>query len=149
MTSRLTVNKFIIYLVLIAFTAGCTTMRPLPASDAQSLASQIEVGDKVKIMRNDDTDVTFKVSAVSDEGISGDDVFVAYSDIRWVQVSQTSTGKTVLLVAGIGVVVLAIAVSSYDSGITFGNGGGGSGAISWFLLLIGYLLLLARRRCKL
>ena len=72
MTSRLTVNKFIIYLVLIAFTAGCTTMRSLPATDAQSIASQIEVGDKIKIIRNDNTDVTFKVSAVSDEGISGD-----------------------------------------------------------------------------
>ena len=105
MTSRLTVNKFIIYLVLIAFTAGCTTMRSLPATDAQSLASQIEVGEKIKIMRNDDTDVTFKVIAVSDEGISGDGVFVAYSDIRGVQVRQTSTGKTVGLVAAVIVVV--------------------------------------------
>ena len=111
MTSRLAVNKFIIYLVLIAFTAGCTTMRSLPATDAQSLASQIEVGDKIKIMRNDNTDVTFKVSAVSDEGISGDGVFVAYSNIRQVQVSQTSIGKTLGLVAAIVVVVGAIALS--------------------------------------
>ncbi len=116
MTNRLAVNKFIIYLVLVAFTAGCTTMRSLPATDAQSLASQIEVGDKIKIMRNDNTDVTFKVSAVSDEGISGDGVFVAYSDIRQVQVSQTSTGKTVGLVAAIVVVLVAIGLSSADFG---------------------------------
>ena len=113
MTSRLAVNKFIIYLVLIAFTAGCTTMRPLPATDAQSLASQIEVGDKIKIMRNDNTDVTIKVSAISDEGISGDGVFVAYSDIRQVQVRQFSTGKTVGLVAAI-VIVVAVLAASYD-----------------------------------
>ncbi len=111
MTSRLAVNKFIIYLVLIAFTAGCTTMRPLPATDAQSLASQIEVGDKIKIMRNDNTDVTFKVSAVSDEGISGDGVFVAYSDIRQVQVSQASTGGKVSLVAVMALVFLALLAS--------------------------------------
>ena len=111
MTSRLTVNKFIIYLVLIAFTAGCTTMQSLPATDAQSLASQIEVGDKIEIIRNDNTDVTFKVSVVSDEGISGDGVFVAHSDIQQVQVRQFSTGKTVSLVAAIVVVVLA---ASYD-----------------------------------
>jgi len=117
MTSRLTVTKFIIYLVLIAFTAGCTTMRSLPATDAQSLTSQLEVGDKIKIMRNDETDVTFKVSAVSDEGISGDGVFVAFSDIRQVQVSQTGTGKTVGLVAGIGILVALLA----------SGGGGGSG----------------------
>ena len=118
MTSRLTVNKFIIYLVLIAFTAGCTTMRSLPATDAQSFASQIEVGDKIKIIRNDLTDVTFEVGAVSDEGISGDGVFVAYSDIRQVQVRQFSTGKTVGLVAAI-VAGLAIAIAAGDP-ITFG-----------------------------
>jgi hypothetical protein len=122
MTSRLTVTKFIIYLVVIAFTAGCTTMRSLPATDAQSLTSQLEVGDEIKIMRNDDTDVTFKVSAVSDEGISGDGVFVAYSDIRQVQVRQSSTGKTVGLVAAI-VAGLAIAIigSNIDSGVDFSN----------------------------
>ncbi len=122
MTSRLTVNKFIIYLVLIAFTAGCTTMRSLPATDAQSLASQIEVGDKIKIIRNDLTDVTFKVSAVSDEGISGVGVFVAYSDIRQVQVRQFSTGKTVGLVAAIVAVLAAVASSAGPGQINLGGG---------------------------
>ena len=120
MTSRLTVNKFIIYLVLIAFTAGCTPMRPLPTTDAQSLASQIEVGDQIKIIRNDLTDVTFKVGAISDEGISGGGVFVAYSDIRQVQVRQPSTGKTVGLVAAIGLgISIAIGLSNISSGIDF------------------------------
>ena len=122
MTNRLAVNKFIIYLVLVAFTAGCTTMRPLPATDAQSLANEIEVGDKIKISRNDYTDVTFKVSAVSDEGISGDGVFVAYSDIRQVQVRQSSTGKTVGLVAAIVAgLAIAIAASDISSGVDFSN----------------------------
>ena len=118
MTNRLAVNKFIIYLVLVAFTAGCTTMRPLPATDAQSLANEIEVGDKIKISRNDYTDVTFKVSAVSDEGISGDGVFVAYSDIRQVQVRQSSTGKTVGLVVAVGLAI-AIAIGANDLGSGF------------------------------
>ncbi len=116
MTSHLTANKFIIYLVLISFTAGCTTMRSLPATDAQSLASQIEVGDEIKIMRNDDTDVTFKVSAVSDEGISDEGIFVAYSDIREVQVRQSSTGKTVGLVAAIVAIAIIIAKGIEDLG---------------------------------
>ena len=87
-------------------------MRSLPPTDAQSLASQIEVGDKIKIIRNDDTVVTFEVGAFSNEGISGDEVFVAYSDIRQVQLRQFSTGKTVGLVAAIVVAVLA---ASYDT----------------------------------
>jgi hypothetical protein len=111
MTNYLMVNKFIMCFVLIAFTSGCTTMRPAPATDAQSLANQIEVGDKIKITRRDNSDVAFKVSAVSAEGISGDGVLVAYSDIQQVQVREFSTGKTVGLVAGV-VGILAIIVGS-------------------------------------
>ena len=113
MDARLTVNKFIIYLLLIAFTAGCTTMQSLPATDVQSLASQIAVGDKIKIIRTDETDVTFKVNAVSDEGISGEGVFVAYSDIRQVQVSKTSAVKTVRLTVGIVAVAAIVLLAQY------------------------------------
>lgn len=116
MTSRNPVNNFIIYLVLIAFTAGCTTMRPLPTTSGQSLSSQIEVGDKITIIRNDLTEVTFKVADVSEEGLSGDGVFVAFSDIQQVQVRQFSTGRTVAVVAAI-VGFLAILASSVDYGL--------------------------------
>jgi len=115
--SRLTVNKLTVYLVLIAFTAGCTTMRSLPATDAQSLASQIEVGDKINIIRNDLTEVRFEVTAVSDKGISGDGVFVAYSDIRQVQVRRFSTGKTVSLVVVIVAAVIITIASILPAGV--------------------------------
>ncbi len=98
-------TRVVICFVLIVFTTGCTTMRPLSAIDAQSLARQIDVGDKIKIMRNDGTDITFKVSAVSDEGISGDEVFIAYSDIRQVEVSLHSPVKTYGFLA-VGALVL-------------------------------------------
>ncbi len=111
--ARLKFNKFVVYFALIALLAGCASFETLPGTDAQSLASQIEVGDKIKIMRNDDTDVTFKVSAVSDEGISGDEVFVAYSDIRQVQVRQLSTLKTVGLIAAI-IAVLVAGTKDFD-----------------------------------
>lgn len=116
MTSRNPVNNFIIYLVLIAFTAGCTTMRPLPTTSGQSLSSQIEVGDKITIIRNDLTEVTFKVADVSEEGLSGDGLFVAFSDIQQVQVRQFSTGKTVGLVAAI------VGVLALGSGVDAGGG---------------------------
>lgn len=118
------VNKLIISLILIAFTTACVTMRPLSTTDSQSLASQIEVGDKIKIVRNDDTDVAFKVSAVSDEGLSGDGVFVAYSDIRRVQVGQSTSATTLGVVAGIGILVALIASGGGGSG---GGGPGGPG----------------------
>jgi len=118
MTYCSTSNKFIVYLVLIAFTAGCTSMGTLPTTDTQSLLSQIEAGDTVKVVRNDRTEVTFKVTNVSDDGISGDGVFVAVSDIRQVQIRQFSTGKTLGLVAAI-VGVLAIIASSVSVGVGY------------------------------
>ena len=118
MTYRSASNKVIVYLILIAFTTGCTSMGTLPTTDAQSLLSQIEAGDTIKVVRNDTTEVTFKVTNVSDDGISGDGVFVAVSDIRQVQIRQFSTGKTAGLVAAI-VGVLAILASSVTTGVSY------------------------------
>ena len=98
-------GKVVIYIVLISFATGCTTMRPLPATDAQSIASHIEVGDKVQIIRNDASDVKFKVETISNEGLDGDGIFVAYSDILQISVREHSTAKTVGLIAAILVVV--------------------------------------------
>jgi len=80
-------------------------MRPLPATDAQSIASHIEIGDKVQITRNDASDVKFKVETISNEGLDGDGIFVAYSDILQISVREHSTAKTVGLIAAILVVV--------------------------------------------
>ena len=99
--------RIVFCVVLISFVAGCTTMRPLPAIDAQSIASHIEVGDKVQITRNDASDVKFKVETISNEGLDGDGIFVAYSDILQISVREHSTAKTVWLVAAILVVVKA------------------------------------------
>jgi hypothetical protein len=107
-------TKFFVCIVLLAFAAGCTTMRSLPSSDAQSVASQIEVGDKVQVTRNDGSDVEFKVEAISNEGLAGDGVFVTYSDILQVRVREHSTAKTVGLVVAILVVVKGL--SDYAEG---------------------------------
>ena len=103
------VNKIVISIVLLLFVMGCTTTRILSANDPQSIASQLKVGDNVQITRNDDSDVKFKVEAISNEGIDGDGIFVAYSDIQQVQIREHSTAKTVGLVAVILIVIKALA----------------------------------------
>lgn len=109
MTKRLTGNNLIIHLVLVSIMAGCTTMQPVYGTDARSLARQIQVGNKINIIRNDESDVTFKVGAVSDEGISGDGVFVAYSDIRQVQISTAKPmNQTLILVIVVAASMLFI-----------------------------------------
>jgi len=108
-------DKVVICILLISFVTGCTTMRPLPAADAQSIASHIEVGDKVQIIRNDASDVKFKVETISNEGLDGDGIFVAYSDILQISVREHSTAKTVGLIAAILIVVKGLA--DYSSGV--------------------------------
>jgi hypothetical protein len=105
-------GKVVICIVLILFVAGCTTMRPLPSTDAHSIASSIEVGDKVEIIRNDASDVKFKVETISNEGLDGDGIFVAYSDILQIRFSEHSTAKTVGLIA----VILVVVKGLYDYG---------------------------------
>jgi protein involved in polysaccharide export with SLBB domain len=109
-------TRSIVCLVLIAFTAGCTTMRPVYGTDATSYATQIEVGDKIEITRNDLTTVQFKVTDISDEGISGDGTFVAYSDIQQVQTVRIKTGATIALVV-LGVLAIAGAGAASAGGL--------------------------------
>lgn len=116
-----TANKFVISIVLISFVTGCTTMRPLPAADAQSIASHIEVGDKVQIIRNDASDVKFKVESISDEGLDGDGIFVAYSDILQISVREHSTAKTVGLIAAILIVLKGMYDIADATGSTLGG----------------------------
>jgi hypothetical protein len=116
-----TANKFVISIVLISFVTGCTTMRPLPAADAQSIASHIEVGDKVQIIRNDASDVKFKVETISDEGLEGGGIVVAYSDILQISVREHSTAKTVGLIAAILIVVKGMYDYADATGSTLGG----------------------------
>ena len=102
-------NKIVISIVLLSFVTGCTTTRSLLTNDAQSIASQLKVGDKVQITRSDASDVRFKIEAISNEGIDGDGIFVAYSDIQQIQIREHSTAKTVGLVAAIMVVLKGLA----------------------------------------
>jgi hypothetical protein len=104
--------KIIICIVLIAFVTGCSTMRALPAIDAQSIMSELEPGDDVQITRSEAPDVKFKIEAISNEGLVGDGIFVAYSDILQVRVREPSSAKTVGLVVAILVVVKGL----YDYG---------------------------------
>lgn len=102
-------NKFIISIVLLSFVAGCTTTRSLPANDAQSVASHLKIGDKVGITRSDASEVKFKLDAISNDGIEGDGIFVAYADIQQIQIRERSTVKTVALVAAILIVLKGLA----------------------------------------
>jgi hypothetical protein len=114
-------NKFVISIVLLSFVSGCTTTRSLPTNDAQSVASQLKIGDKVRITRSDASEVKFKIDAISNEGIEGDGIFVAYADMQQVQIKEHSTGKTVALVAVILTVLIGWAAYADAVGTLLGG----------------------------
>jgi len=90
-----------------------------PSHDSST--SQLEVGDKVRVIRHDATDAKFKIDTITIEGIGGDGVFVAYSDIQAVQVREHSTAKTVGLVAATLIVIEALV--DYSDGVNSLYGG--------------------------
>ena len=107
-------TRVVICFVLIAFTVGCTTMRPVYGTSAASVSARIEVGDKIEITRNDSSSVKFRVTAISDDGISGRGTFVAYSDIRRLQVSTVKPLNNKWAIGILVVLAAAYAISQSE-----------------------------------
>jgi len=107
-------TRVVICSVVIAFTAGCTSMRTVSGDDAAGPSDKVWVGEKVKITRNDLSSVKFRVTEISDDGISGDGIFVAYTDIQQLQVRHKNndddghTNKAGAIIGGVLVAVVAL-----------------------------------------
>ena len=109
-------TRVVICSVLIAFTAGCTSMQTVSGGDAAGPSDKVWVGEKVKITRNDLSLVKFRVTEISDDGISGDGIFVAYTDIQQLQVrhknndGQGHENKAGRIIGGVLLAVVALPV---------------------------------------
>jgi len=106
-------KKLVIWIVLITFTAGCTTAQQISA-DAATIQTHVNPGDKVKIYMNDETLSTLKmhVTGITDEGLQGKGYFVQYSDMNHIEIKNISTAKTLLLVGGLLLVVVTVVAAS-------------------------------------
>ncbi len=105
MISNDSLNKAVLCSVLLTFTLGCTTTRPLAMTSPQALVDLVAVGDTVEVKRKTGDSLEFKVTEVSKEGIRGSGVFVPYSDIQQLAQSRDNHVGTALLVI-LGVAVL-------------------------------------------
>ncbi len=113
-------TRFVIYSVLVAFTAGCTTMQPVHRMDAESVSARIKVGDDIEIIRNDSRSVKFRVTAISDRGIIGYGNFVRFSDIQQVQLQQKRDNKAGKIIGGVilgAAVVAGVALYGIGAGL--------------------------------
>ena len=112
-------TRVVICFVLIAFTAGCTTMQPVYGTNAAAVSAQIEVGDKIGITRNDSSSAKFTVTAISDDGISGDGTFVAFSDIKQLQLQVRRKNNAGSIIGG--VILGAAVVTVWAIGVGLEN----------------------------
>ena len=116
MTGHEPLNKALVCIVLLAFTLGCTTTRPLTTSSPQALVASVAVGDEVEIERNDGTRVKLDVTEVSIAGIRGGSIFVPYADIQQVSVIHENwIGTGLLVILGVG--LLYAMEKNFDCGL--------------------------------
>jgi hypothetical protein len=99
-------KKIIAILVTICL-YGCTTMGSLPATPEQ-ITKSVKVGDVVNVKQKNGWEEKFKVTSIKNNTLYGAHDKVPFNQIQTLQKQQVSTGKTVLLSAGIagGVVIL-------------------------------------------
>jgi len=95
---------------------GCTSLKTIEAPP-DKLHEQIrhenlvKVGDKVRIITEDQKEQQFVVIAVNGDEIRGEDVAIPIDSIVTMETREFSTGKTVLLGVGITGTVLLIATA--------------------------------------
>jgi len=99
--------KLLSALVVVLMVTGCSTMTPVEMSPDQlhdqiSTGDILHEGDKVKIVTTDGKTHQFKVSAITDASIIGDDIEVPIADIVAIETKEFSGGKTAALVGGVG-----------------------------------------------
>jgi hypothetical protein len=131
MNHRSTCSKIISILVIINL-IGCTSLQTIEAPP-DKLHEQIrhenllKVGDKVKIITEDQKDYQFVVTAINQDEIRGEDVTIPIDSIAAVQTRVLSTGKTALLAGGITatilVVMIIIAIAIAPAAILASSGG--------------------------
>jgi len=112
-------------LTVTAFLAtGCSSLQNVPLAQTQqgSARPTVEVGESVVVTKKDGAKEKFKVSAVNDDALVGQNVRVPYGDMASLQVQRSDgSHKTAIIVGAAIVGALVIAAASS------GGGGGGSG----------------------
>ena len=115
MTQHTMFRKITSILVIINL-IGCTSLQTIDAPP-DKLHEQIrhedivKIGDKVRIVTEDQNEHQFVVTAINENEISGEEVTIPIDSIVTLETREFSTGKTVLLSVGITGTVLLIATA--------------------------------------
>jgi hypothetical protein len=108
-------------ILICAFVAtGCTNWRTLETPEPREAVAQISVNDEVKIVAADGSTYEFRVAAIKDDAVIGNNnERVLIEDIKIVEVRRFAAGKTGLLVLGPPVLIVGAIVIWFACCFTF------------------------------
>ena len=115
--------KLISTIIVVLVATGCTSLKSIEMSPEQLqerivAGDVIKVGDDVRIFTEDGENHEFKVTAISDDQVSGSDGTVSVGDIVALETREFSGGKTALFAGSSLALVLVIAAVTV-AGLSF------------------------------
>ena len=108
-------SKFVTVFLFILLASGCSTVTPVEMTPEQvqqkiSEGEVIGVGDTVKVVTSNGDVYNFKVTAVTNQQILGNDIEIPIEEVVAIETKEFSAGKTATLAGGT-VVLWAIIVA--------------------------------------
>jgi len=106
--SHPTIYKSIVYLMLIMFATGCATTKQLSTTDF----TQVNLGDELTITKTNGKVVKFIVTDILEDGISGSNQFVAFTDISSIHRKRDkyAAGKGLVTILSVAALLAWIAL---------------------------------------
>ena len=108
-------GKVMCVFLVILMMSGCSTVKPVEMTPEQvqqkiSAGELIAIGDKIKVATTDGEVYDFKVTAVTNQQILGDEIKIPIDEVVAIETREFSAGKTAALAGGT-VVLWAIIVA--------------------------------------
>lgn len=121
-------RSLVLALVLLPFVGGCSTLQPLPDTQAATIRAAVEPGDRVELEKADGSRLALKVERITDTELvgvaDGKRHTVPLAEIRRLDTRVMTTRDKIWTGVGVAAVVGAIIAAAGSSG---GGGDGGGG----------------------
>ena len=106
-------------------TNACTEYRLVQSDDGKRGVTTLAVGDTVEVVTVDATKLEFKISAIEEDALLGDNVRVPIEDVRTISVRQLNVGRSRMALVAIVLTAASIyALQSIPPGWPPPAGGG-------------------------
>jgi capsular polysaccharide biosynthesis protein len=107
-------SRFVSVFLCILLASGCSTVTPVEMTPEQVQKKiSIGVGDTVKIATSNGEVYNFKVTAVTNQQILGDDIEIPIEEVVAIETKEFSAGKTAALAGGtvlLWAIIVAVAL---------------------------------------